>query len=196
MSESKPLEESTAQQLSALMDGEIDADAAAQTCRAWRTDPGLRADWHAYSLIGDVLRSADLAKPSASDQAFLAAVHERLAREPVPLAPSPSPAILRARRHRWMRPLGIAAGVAMVTSLAWTIRPSQPDTAPIGVISLVPEAAPQQGIGAMVVSAPPQGTSEPLEPYLNAHRMVPAKAAFGPAPGFMRSVAHEPQTAR
>ena len=77
------------ERLSALMDGEADRDLVQAVCRQWRQDEDDRAQWHAYHLIGDVLRSEDLGQRSASDAAFLAGVRERLAREPVVLAPQP-----------------------------------------------------------------------------------------------------------
>ena len=65
--------------LSALMDGDDGAVDAA--CRAWRDDASLRADWHAYHLIGEVMRSEDAAlgatappvTPAPSDKAISAA---------------------------------------------------------------------------------------------------------------------------
>ena len=66
--------------LSALADGE--ADAAQAGCALWRDDAEARATWHTYHLIGDVLRSDDLAAQPARDAAFLAALRERLAAEP------------------------------------------------------------------------------------------------------------------
>jgi sigma-E factor negative regulatory protein RseA len=44
--------------LSALVDGE--AEGAEHACNRWRDDEHLRRDWHAYQLIGDVMRSEDL----------------------------------------------------------------------------------------------------------------------------------------
>ena len=41
--------------LSALADGQ--ADAAEPACGLWRDDAAARQTWHAYHLIGDVLRS-------------------------------------------------------------------------------------------------------------------------------------------
>ena len=74
--------------LSALVDGEVDAQSAAALSEAWRQDPELRARWHGYQLIGDVLRSPELAG-AGRDAAFLAALRGRLAQEPVVLAPAP-----------------------------------------------------------------------------------------------------------
>ncbi|MFY9513712.1 MAG: sigma-E factor negative regulatory protein, partial [Rubrivivax sp.] len=57
--------------LSALVDGECDSARAG--CDAWREDADARATWHRYQLIGDVLRSDDLATHPQRDAAFLAA---------------------------------------------------------------------------------------------------------------------------
>lgn len=130
------------ERLSALMDGEADRDLVQAVCRQWRQDEDDRAQWHAYHLIGDVLRSEDLGQRSASDAAFLAGVRERLAREPVVLAPQPMivpeqpieqqqvtrtaqvvglpvQRSLGMRMRRWVAPVGMAAGVALVAGACW-----------------------------------------------------------------------------
>jgi len=78
-----------AQAMSSLMDGDLTRDAVGQACALWRRDPESRQRWHAYQLIGDVLRSEDLANAPARDEAFLQALRQRLAQEPVPMAPQP-----------------------------------------------------------------------------------------------------------
>ena len=106
--------------LSALMDG--DPSAGDEACRAWRGDAAARADWHAYHLIGDVMRSDEHRADEARDARFLAAVRARLANEPVVLAPSPvsvAPASAAALRHtrrarRWLAPTAVAAGFVAV----------------------------------------------------------------------------------
>ena len=45
--------------------------------------------WHAYHLIGDVLRSDDLASAPGRDAAFLQRLSARLDDEPAVLAPEP-----------------------------------------------------------------------------------------------------------
>jgi sigma-E factor negative regulatory protein RseA len=74
--------------LSALMDGELDASQVAAACASWRSQAGQRADWHLYHLIGDALRSDDLATAPARDEQFMRRLRERLDHEPVVLAPS------------------------------------------------------------------------------------------------------------
>src|SRR5690606_38900115 len=77
------------ERLSALVDGELDDGLTARTCARWHEHPDMRATWHAWHLIGDVLRSEDLASDPAHDAAFLRALRARLAHEPVVLAPRP-----------------------------------------------------------------------------------------------------------
>src|SRR5436305_1579236 len=98
------------EQLSALADGEL-ADPAA-LCTAWRSRADVRVTWHAYHLIGDVLRSEDLASAPGRDAALLARLRERLAAEPAIVAPEgPAPrAAERADEARW--PWRAAAAVA------------------------------------------------------------------------------------
>jgi sigma-E factor negative regulatory protein RseA len=127
--------------LSALMDG--DAGAAEPVCLAWRDDAALRARWHAYHLIGDVLRSEELATPAAHDARLLAAVRARLAREPVIVAPQPAP----ARRGGWRMPAALAAGVAALAGVL--------------VVLQAPDAVAPGGPGAAVQLADVQAGAPP-----------------------------------
>lgn len=72
--------------LSALMDGEATSAEAAQACQSWRDDESSRRAWVSYQLIGDVLRSDELASGAGSDR-FLKKLRTQLADEPVVLAP-------------------------------------------------------------------------------------------------------------
>ena len=47
--------------LSSLMDGDLAGGRVADAVGLWRQDASARSAWHAYHLIGDVLRSDDLA---------------------------------------------------------------------------------------------------------------------------------------
>ena len=117
--------------LSAAADG--DADALGVACLAWRTDPGARATWHAYHLIGDVLRSGELATQPERDAAFLSRLRGRLANEPVVLAPAPAsvPAVPAVRRAAsgWLVPAAVAASFVVVAGVLVMSRVSAP-TAP------------------------------------------------------------------
>ncbi len=148
MSESKHSGIPTDEELSALIDGDAHADVVTAACRQWRNDDRQRERWHTYHLIGDVLRNDELARPAAHDEAFLQAFRERLAREPVVLAPSvpievpgvvaaPKAGVVvdfpandaalarrqRSRLRRWSAPVGMAAGVALVAGAVFMNRP-------------------------------------------------------------------------
>lgn len=114
------------QTLSDLVDGRLDGAALRQACDNWAADAEMRRSWHAYQLIGDVMRSDDLVGRPQRDAAFLAAVRERLAREPVVLAPTQPAAALAVaptagRPHRVARqiwwPMTAAAGFVAVAGV-------------------------------------------------------------------------------
>ncbi len=146
--------------LSALADG--DAAALEDACLRWREDPEARARWHAYHLIGDVLRSDDLASPPVRDAAFLRGLRERLAAEPVVLAP-PAP---RRGRH-WLLPgAAAAAGFVAVAGVMVVLRNGTP--APEVPVAA---AAPQPGAVVPVVATPEIVIRDPkLERLLAMHR--------------------------
>ena len=67
--------------LSALVDGQLRGEAFALAVERVAQQPEAQATWHAYHVVGDVLRSSDLAF-CADDQGFLARFQSRLALEP------------------------------------------------------------------------------------------------------------------
>jgi sigma-E factor negative regulatory protein RseA len=193
--------------LSALADGQTDAAAAG--CAMWAADPAARATWHAYHLIGDVMRSEDLAHPPARDERFLAAFGERLAREPVVLAPMPaSPATAAAPtrvrpRHRWLAPAAVAAGFAAVAGMLVITRVAAPDPdasgptlalrSPVGT----PVGAGVLPVGGGLAAASPAAVAPHdlkmirdarLDSYLRAHREGLSGASVAVPGGALRSV--------
>lgn len=96
--------------VSSWVDGEADL-------RAEELDsPYGRQLWDTYHLIGDVMRSQDLAlQPS---ERFYARVSAALAAEPAIVAPTPM-----ARHHVWRLGLSGLAVAAAVASVVWVARP-------------------------------------------------------------------------
>jgi sigma-E factor negative regulatory protein RseA len=193
-------EPSQAQGLSALMDGHASAAEAQQLSQAWAQDGRLRQDWHLYQLIGDTLRSEELAQPPAHDRQFMARFSARLALEPVVLAPQALssaglPAALppelaaagrRASRARWAAPMTVAAGFMLVagallvlqnngvwqdTGGASLAQLSTPDTAASGLASSVMPAG--QPLLASTRSESATGANPALSPtYVVDGRLV------------------------
>jgi sigma-E factor negative regulatory protein RseA len=114
-------------QLSALVDGRLNGDDFAAALRHLGSDDGAVAQWHAYHLIGDVMRSPDLAD-ARGDMAFLKRLEARLANEPVPaLAPLAyaAPVVASTLRpaangdvFRWKIAAGFAS-LAAVAAISW-----------------------------------------------------------------------------
>ena len=193
--------------LSALVDGELHDAGVLNACGRWRTDGSLRATWHAYQLIGDVLRSEDLASDAARDAAFLNALRARLASEPVVLAPAPlaQPAAVRmeARRGRWswMAASTVAAGfVAVAGVLVVTRGPAPPAAVDVSVAATAaPTAVAAPNVTQVAASAVPAAEPQPLvangqfvrdaglDRYLAAHKHFAGSAALGVPSAFLRS---------
>jgi sigma-E factor negative regulatory protein RseA len=175
------------QTLSALMDGHSDSDQFDGACGLWRSNAQARECWHTYHLIGDVLRSDELAARPARDAAFLSAVRSRLAQEPVPLAPAPiAPAAAVGDAKRWrgrlVAPMAVAAGFVAVAGVLVVTRVGNPDVAPA-----VPVAAGNGQPDVMVANGQLIRDAR-LDRYLAAHRQISGRVAVHVPGTVVRSV--------
>ncbi len=158
--------------LSACADG--DAQATDPACRVWRDGASARQTWHRYHLIGDVMRSDELATAPARDAAFLAGLRERLAAEPVVLAPGALrvPGVKAAQRPAWRLPAAVAASFLLVAA-AFTV-------ARLGPVSVGGEFAAGRGAAVVLAEAGtrPAGdgtaliTDPRLDEFLRAHQAM------------------------
>jgi len=202
--------------LSALVDGELGSEAGARVCVQWREDSQTRANWHAYALIGDVMRSDDLASTVDRDCAFLARLRARLADEPVVLAPAELPAPVElllapaavavgGARRAWRTPVAVAAGFVVVAGAL--VATSVPGSLPFGGS---PATIAQSGTAPSVATAPSPlravsvgQDTEPvrlngqlirdarLDEYLSVHKKFGGSSAPGVPSGFLRNAAAE-----
>jgi len=176
--------------LSSLADGEATSEAQERCLALWAEQAAARERWRHYQLIGDVLRSRELAREGAHDAAFLSALRARLAREPAVLRPVWSAAVRRGRA--WAAPMAAIAGVAAVAGVVVMLRatPTQVDGA---------QLAARRGAQPMLASA--SGVSQVsqqvngrlirdarLERYFAAHRQSGNGAALQMPGGVVRSV--------
>lgn len=202
------------ERLSALLDGELDGNAVAQACAQWRDSAESRYTWHAFSLIGDVLRSDDLAGDAARDAGVLAALRARMAGEPVVLAPRPievpvsveSPAVSSAvagggtRRWSWMAPTAVAAGFVAVAGVLTLTRPGVlPERTEATSMARVTASAPV--VTAATLVSPSAPATEPqtivasgqlirdarLDRYLAAHKQFAGSSALGVPSAYLRN---------
>ena len=211
------LNPAVAEQLSALADGELEASAVAAACASWRDSESARARWHSYQLIGDVLRSDDLASSAEKDASFMLALRARLSTEAVVLAPEPLVAAVAAEPHRestraargrgwsWMAPSAVAAGFVAVAGMLMVTQSPAPGADPIG--GVISSVRPSES-GAMMVAAPASSAPSLVEPqalvadgplirdvrldrYLAAHKQFAGVSVLGMPSGFVRSVTTE-----
>ena len=123
--------------LSAVADGDADAAGLQRACALW-AGAQARETWHTYHLIGDALRSDDLAASPARDAAFLAALRTRLADEPVPLAPAAS---APTPQRRWLGVAAVAAGFVAVGGVALGLRGVPGGDSAPAVVAVAPVAS-------------------------------------------------------
>lgn len=201
--------------LSALVDGELDAGAVARACAQWRESDALRASWHAYQLIGDVLRSDDLASDPVRDAAFMVALSARLVEEPVVLAPralvsTPVDAAVSLnvanvansapfRRRAWLMPSTVAAGFVLVAGALMVTR--TPDMAAARSPGVPLASGVSDGAQMAIARAASASARDPqammangalirdarLDRYLAAHNQFAGTSALGVPSGFLRS---------
>lgn len=177
--------------LSWMADGEATSEAQERCLALWAEQADARERWRHYQLIGDVLRSRELARDGAHDAAFLAALRARLACEPVVLRPAPS--ATGRRLKLWAAPMAAAAGVAAVAGVVVMLR-----AAPTSVDGA--QLAARQVVQPVVASAPGkwEQSQQPvngrlirdarLDRYFAAHRQSGNGAALQMPGGAVRSV--------
>lgn len=185
--------EEDAERFSALIDGECTAVEAAQFTRRWEANEQLQAQWHLHHLIGDTLRSDDLASPRRNDD-FMRQLRARLAQEPAIVAPGPLP--IARQRARWLRPMSAAAGVMAVAGSVWLlpVRQTTPTSQSMALASR-PTA-----VTTMSVTLPTAGVAseqrldrsrQELDRLLSAHQQFQSATAVAPLAGYLRPADYE-----
>lgn len=172
------------QWISDLVDGRLQGDELAGACRDWAADAEARRTWHAYHLIGDVLRSEDLASAPRNDAAFLAAVRARLTAEPAVLAPAPT----RPRRSVWLMPMAAAAGFVAVAGVVVVLRQAAPEGGAPGAQLAAGGAAVLPVLSARTAPSGQMLRDARVDAYLSAHREALAGSPAALPGGGVRNV--------
>ncbi len=184
------------------MDAELSGSDKNAALARLLSSPQERALWHAYHVVGDVLRSDELSS-AAADLQFLAKLEARLAQEPpikhvaalgdMYLSGLPRPATVSANAavFKWRAIAGAACTVlvAVVGALVWA--PQTPS------ISLASGNAPTS-VSALntplttAVVMPDGMIRDPrLDLLLNAHQQLGGHSALQMPSGFLRSATYE-----
>lgn len=181
---------SLVEQMSAFADGELAPEAVAPLLEGLSQEDALRQDWHAFHVVGDVMRNAALA-PSATDAAFWSRLEQKLAHEPArPTMPGPAVVVVRTAmpaNQRWALRVGAALSVVAVTVAVglW-----QQESAPAGerLAAAVPTAV-------VATAAPDVGGVMIRDPHLDAlmqaHQQLGGHSAWQMPSGFLRNATYE-----
>ena len=192
------------------MDGQLSGAQAAMAVQSMASAEA-RECWHVYHLVGDVLRSTDLAA-CGHDTAFVARLAARLQHETSAFEALPAlakPAMLDVARpaandgvFRWKLVAGLAS-FAAVAAIGWgalgSIGP-QPgagaqlarSAAPaVGTTQVMALAAPVSAASQAADMAPVMLRDARLGELLAAHRQTVGASALGNAAGFLRNATFE-----
>lgn len=184
--------------ISALADGQLHGEALERVIRTVATDSQARTAWHTYHMIGDVLRSGDLAA-GTPPVTFLAGFQVRLEREqagsgvdgsagrvPVPQGVRASGGAANDDSFRWKLMAGFAS-VAAVAAIGWitmgdAMRTQQPQMASAGPAAAV----------ALAEHPPVMLRDSRLDEMLAAHRQLGGGVSALQSPaGFLRNATFE-----
>lgn len=206
--------------VSALADGQLRGRDFSRAVELAASDADAQAAWHDYHLVGDVLRSPQLAC-RMSDEAFLARLRPALAAEPLfnkPAATTPAaddtPPMVAAQHGvaandpgiRWKLVAGFAS-LAAVAAIAWNAAGGLDRSDDQPQLARAPAAAPAQATAAAAsVSAPDSQAGQPvsvagtqqvmirdprLDELLSAHRQFGGTSALQMPAGFLRNATFE-----
>jgi sigma-E factor negative regulatory protein RseA len=199
--------------LSALTDGEIGADELDALLADHDHRAELCADWHAYQVIGDVLRGTAPAVSNHAPQAFLAGIHARLQLAEEPQSGPERPAVM-AHVHghaandpvmRWKMAAGLAS-LAAVVAVSWSVMRGAPgaDGGVVAAPQLAQVIAPTEPANPVVVGSNTGSTNVAvstgqgilirdarLEQMLAEHRQYGGMSALQMPAGFLRNATYD-----
>ncbi|HEY9208957.1 sigma-E factor negative regulatory protein [Acidovorax soli] len=193
------------EQLSALADGQLQGDELAQALEFAAQAEG-QATWQLYHLVGDVLRSPELALHQQGHHSMVMRVREQLAQEPMHgRLPEAAPAVEQVVRaetavaanasvFRWKMAAGFAS-LAAVAAIGWSSLAGLQGTPSSGA-QLAAAPAPAQPVAPVVSVAGNDGQQvmirDPrLDELLAAHRQFGNTSALQMPAGFLRNATFE-----
>lgn len=179
-----PVPSDSAQALSAWLDGELEAPAAAPLVQDLLRGGALRSQYRDWCVVGDALRSNEVA---AHDSPLLCSrICAALQDEPALLAPRALP---RALLRNAATGTAIAAAFAVLGFFALPqLRLSLtgvPEATPAAVVARSAPVLPAQPAGAP--TAMELAASRRLDPYLAAHRDLAGQGVMPAAAVYLRS---------
>jgi len=202
----KAHEQAMDDRISASMDDELRGTELSDAVTTLLSREECTSTWLTYHLIGDVLRSEDLAG-SARDARFFLDLQERLALEPMPTdplvtrnlsnspsrhAPSLSHSSANADVFSWRMVVGLACTVLVVVVGFNGMDSQLPPTTPQTVaLTLDQPANPQTSAEPELVGSDGVVRDARLEQFLSAHQQLGGHSALQKPAGFLRNATYE-----
>jgi sigma-E factor negative regulatory protein RseA len=162
------------EEISTLMDGELERDEAARLIKSLGSDSARRADWETYHLIGACLRGeypVSGSRSCARDELF-----KRLAEEPTVIAPGAMARRMSERRTR----IALAMAASLVTVSAVTAialkQQAGSATAPVQLVQKSAPALVVQNVAARDSGA--TAMTPKVNDYLILHRQFAYPSGF------------------
>jgi len=179
--------------LSGLMDGETSAEEAKTLLGLLCNDEELRNRWVAFHIVGDALRSNEVAATHSTR--FCARVAEAIAGEAALIVPRTSVRRQTSWRRFVVPGLAVAASVAVIAFVAVPLLRT-PERAPAvqqAALRPVPDAAPADSTRRAAATV---ANVRSLQAYLAAHRELTTVAALPRATPYLRTSSVEPPESR
>jgi sigma-E factor negative regulatory protein RseA len=185
-----------------LVDGHVLDGEYAQAFEALLSDKEAVQTWHAYLVIGDVLRSAELA-PTSSNNAFLERLERRLAQEPIRPVVTEDAQVVGVTRSglpsanasvfRWKMVAAVAsfALLGVVGLGLWTQSGQPGDVQQMAAQSFVVPRAPASTLVAADADSGPMLRDARLDELMAAHRQLGGHSALQVPAGFLRNATYE-----
>jgi sigma-E factor negative regulatory protein RseA len=197
---------SRGEQLSAFVDGEMAGGEQHLNAIFSALDQEGRTAWSSYHLIGDVLRSDDLAMSPAASQSFMAGFAARFEAEPHVLAPAALPAASAAHEGRVSRMLALRRRVvpslavaAAAATLTWIVMPQMRGVGMAGAPQVASVRASGDNLQRVAMNTTPVQTAAAqdgniirdarLDEYLEAHQQFAQQPVMTDSMPFIRSAA-------
>jgi len=184
--------------ISALADGQLQGEAFVRAMETACAGREALDTWHAYHLIGDVLRSGELAGGAPAGH-FMEKLSKRLEQEGAADRPRPAmlpPIVVRPAANdgvfRWKMVAGVAS-VAAFAAVGWSVLGTVASPAFTTPAQLAISAQ-QPGDSATLLTRAEPGVmirDPKLDELLAAHRQFGGASALQSSAGFLRSATYE-----
>jgi len=174
--------------LSSLMDGELSPDEASRLLESLCADTQLRNQWMAYHVVGDALRSNEVAAEHST--AFCSRVADAITREPTVLAPRATTPVAPLRRYL-VPGLAMAASVAVIGFVAVPLMQTSAPTSPVQQATVQPSITPSTAEEGARRAAATVANARAMQAYLAAHRELTTGVALPRATPYLRTTTEQ-----